>query len=214
MLIKVFNHIFRFLVFVFEDIQLYKIIDDFSIGIVDIKRILEEIKSFFSISIPVFAEPVASEDFMVFRFGEFQRLLEIFLRFHPMVLFHLKDAFDIESQWIGIILFRIQKIYSFGRFSDFTFSILDIRHLQKRILIVRIPKKNRVDLFDSFIKFSQFLEFFYLIDKGIGDIGRHTVDSQNKYSYSSVLQKASIFKFSWLAKGIRIYIYGNNDINS
>ena len=161
----------------FKDIEFYKIIDDFSIRIIDMKSIFEEIQPLFPITIPIFAEPIASEYFMILCFSEFKRLLKIFFSFHPMIFFHLKNSFDIESKGISIIFSCIQKIYSFGSLSYFTFPILDISHLQKCIFIVGIPKKDRVDLFDGFIKFSQFLEFFDLIDKRIRYIGRHSINS-------------------------------------
>lgn len=85
---EVTNHTLSLFIVMFKHIYFNQIEYYFCVFVVDNKRVFKKINSLFSITIPIFTESIASENFMIFSFSEFKCFLKVFFGIKPVIFFH------------------------------------------------------------------------------------------------------------------------------
>ena len=86
--IEIWDQLLSFLVLLLKNVNLNQIIDHLCIFIVNTKGIFEVSNTFWSVSIPVFTESVASENFVIGGIRHFHSFWKVLSGFFPVVFFH------------------------------------------------------------------------------------------------------------------------------
>lgn len=157
-----------------QDRNLNKIINHFCIIFIESKCIFEKRKPLFSIPIPILAESITSEDFMIVGIGHFHCFSQIGSCIFSIVFFHLQKAFYIESKGVIMIFLRIEKVHCLICFFYRSLAKLNICNLQDRIFIVRITRKNTIYLCDRLIISSFSFECLNFFNQRIWNIHHHS----------------------------------------